>query len=75
MCPAPCWVTLHPRGAELLPGEENGVVVILGVPRVLLLLQEGPAAHVLQTLRRVAQFDQGGGLERRTDRQADRQSG
>lgn len=40
-------VTLHARGAKFLSCEEDGVVVILGVPRVLLLLQEGPATHIL----------------------------
>lgn len=50
--------TLHARGPELLAGEENGVVVVLGVARVLLLLHEGPAADVLQALRRVPQLDQ-----------------
>lgn len=68
-----CSVTLHPSGTELLPGEENGVVVILCVPCVLFLLQEGPATHVLQTLGRVPQFDQGHGLERETGKQTDRQ--
>lgn len=43
--------TLHAGGAEFLPGEEDGVVVILRVSRVLFLLQEGPTTHVLQTLR------------------------
>lgn len=48
------FLTLHASGAEFLPGEEDGVVVILGVSCVRLLLQEGPTTHVLQTLRRVA---------------------
>lgn len=58
------FVTLHARGAKLLSCEEDGVVVILSVPRVLLLLQEGPATHVLQTLRWIPQFNQTHGLKR-----------
>lgn len=57
-------ITLHARGAKLLSREENGMVVILGVPCVLFLLQEGPATHILQTLRRVPQFNQTHGLEK-----------
>lgn len=57
-------VTLHSCGAELLPREEDSMVVIFGVPRVLLLLQEGPATHIFQTLRRVPQFNQTHGLEK-----------
>lgn len=56
--------TLHSRGAKFLPCEEDGVVVILGIPCVLLLLQKGPATHVLQTLGWVSKFNQAHGLER-----------
>lgn len=57
-------VTLHARGAEFLSREEDGVVVVLGVPCVLLLLEKSPATHILQTLRWVSQFNQAHGLER-----------
>ena len=63
MCVCVRCVTLHAGGAELLPGEEDGMVVVLSVPGVRLLLQEGPATHVLQTLGRVPQLDQTHGLE------------
>lgn len=55
--------TLHARGAKLLACEEDGVIMVLSVPRVLLLLQEGPATHILQTVRWVPQFNQTHGLE------------
>lgn len=57
-------ITLHARGAKFLSCEEDGVVVILSISSVLLLLQEGPATHVLQTLRWVPQFNQTHGLTR-----------
>lgn len=56
------FVTLHARGAKFLSCEEDGVVMILSVPCVLLLLQEGPATHILQTLRWVPQLNQTHGL-------------
>lgn len=51
MCPGSN--TLHARRSKLLSGKEDGVIVILCVVLVLFLLQKSPAAHVLQTLRRV----------------------
>lgn len=59
------FITLHACGAKFLSCEEDGVVVILGVPCVLLLLQVGPATHILQTLRWVSQFNQTHGLQRK----------
>lgn len=41
--------TLHAGGAKLLPGQVDGVVVLLGVT-LLLLLKIGPSTNVLQTL-------------------------
>lgn len=63
------FVTLHSCGAKFLSCEEDGVVVILGIPCILLLLQEGPATHILQTLRWVPHFNQTRGLERDTHRE------
>lgn len=60
------FITLHSRGAKFLSREENGMVVILSVSCVLFLLQEGPATHIFQTLRRVPQFNETHGLERKT---------
>lgn len=56
--------TLHAGGAELLPGQVDGVVVLLGVT-LLPLLEIRPTADVLQTLLRVPHRDQLLGL---TDR-------
>lgn len=41
-------LTLHACGSEALASEEYGVVVVLGMLRIVLLLHVGPAAHVLQ---------------------------
>lgn len=59
---SPCWLspsklhvpdgdkysTLHTCGTKILPGEEHGVVVVLGVLRVGALLRVSPAADLLQ---------------------------
>lgn len=55
--------TLHTCGTKVLPGEEDGVVVVLGVVGVVPLLRVGPSAHLLQAARRVATFDQANGLQ------------
>lgn len=57
--------TLHASGTKFLPCEENGMIVIFCVPGVLLLLQIGPAAHVLQTLRWVSKFNEARGLKQK----------
>lgn len=38
--------TLHAGGAEALPGQEDGVVVMLRVLCIVFLLDDCPAAHV-----------------------------
>lgn len=50
--------TLHTCGPKILPGEEDGVVVVLGVRGVGALLRVRPAAHLLQAARRIAALDQ-----------------
>lgn len=55
-------LTLHPRRAEALASQEDGVVVVLGVLRVALLLHEGPSADVLQAAGRVPPLDEADGL-------------
>lgn len=50
--------TLHTCGTKVLPCEEDGVVVVLGVVGVVPLLRVGPSAHLLQAARRVATFNQ-----------------
>lgn len=50
--------TLHTCGTKILPGEEHGVVVVLGVLRVGALLRVSPAANLLQAPRRVPSLDQ-----------------
>lgn len=47
-------VTLHACGTKFLSREEDGMVMILSIPCVLFLLQEGPATHILQALRWVS---------------------
>lgn len=54
--------TLHARGPEVLPREEDGVIMVLIVLRVRLLLEVGPAAHVLQTLRGIPNLNEARGL-------------
>lgn len=41
-------LTLHACWSEALASEEDGVVVVLGMFRIVLLLHVGPTAHVLQ---------------------------
>lgn len=48
--------TLHAVGAELLPGQVDGVVVLLSVT-LLPLLEIRPAANILQTLLGVPHRD------------------
>lgn len=55
--------TLHARGAELLPGQVDGVVVLLGVT-LLPLLEIWPTTNVLQTLLGVPHRDQFLGLNK-----------
>lgn len=55
--------TLHSCWSELLAREKNGMVMVVFVSGILSLLLERPAAHVLQTLRRVSQLDQIRGLK------------
>lgn len=62
--------TLHTCGTKVLPCEEDGVVVVLGVVGVEPLLCVGPSAHLLQAARRVATLDQTDGL--REARRAER---
>lgn len=53
--------TLHAGGAKLLPGQVDGVVVLLGV--ALLPLQEiRPPAHILQALLGIPHGDHLQGL-------------
>lgn len=55
--------TLHTCGTKVLPCEEDGVVVVLGVVGVVPLLRVRPSAHLLQAARRVATLDQANGLQ------------
>ena len=60
-------LTLHAGGAEPLPGEKDGMVVVLRVVRVSFLLHESPATHVLQTPRWIASLDEADGLAGESD--------
>ncbi len=55
--------TLHTCGTKILPGEEDGVVVMLGVLGVQPLLGVCPAAHLLQTPGRIPALNQADGLD------------
>ncbi len=55
--------TLHTCGTKILPGEEDGMVVMLGVLGVQPLLGVCPAAHLLQTPGRIPALYQADGLE------------
>ena len=61
--PAGPRLTLHARGPEVLPCEEYGVIVVLVVISVWLLLEVGPAANILQTLRGVPNLNEAHGLQ------------
>ena len=50
--------TLHTCGTKILPCEEDGVVVVLGVVGVAPLLRVGPPTHLLQAAGWVATLDQ-----------------
>lgn len=54
--------TLHTRGAEVLAREEDDVVVMFSVARVLALLGVCPATHLLQAARWVPSLNQAQGL-------------
>lgn len=55
--------TLHTCWTKILPGEEDGVVVVLGVVGVEPLLGVRPAAHLLQTPGRIPSFNEADGLK------------
>lgn len=59
--------TLHAGGAESLPGQEDGMVVMLRVLWILFLLDDCPAAHVFQASRRVATLNEADGLRKRLE--------
>lgn len=54
--------TLHTCGTKVLPCEEDGVVVVLGMVGVVPLLRVGPSAHLFQAARWVATLNQADGL-------------
>lgn len=54
--------TLHTCGTKILPGQEDGMVVVLGVVGVPPLLGVGPATHLLQAPGRVPTLNQADGL-------------
>ncbi|TNN83797.1 hypothetical protein EYF80_005973 [Liparis tanakae] len=54
--------TLHTCGTKILPCEEDGMIVVLGVVGVAALLRVGPSTHLLQAAGRVATLDQAYGL-------------
>lgn len=58
--------TLHTCGTKILPCEEDGVVVVLGVVGVAPLLRVGPPTHLLQAARWVATLDQAYRLRKNT---------
>ena len=53
-----------------MPGQEDGMVVVLGVVRVQTLLGVGPAAYLLKAPRRVPALDQTDGLDGQTNSSA-----
>lgn len=61
--------TLHTCGTKILPCEEDGVIMVLGMVRVAALLRVGPSAHLLQAARWVATFDQAYGLQNEQDQE------
>lgn len=58
--------TLHTCGTKILPCEEDGVVVVLGVLGVAALLRVGPSTHLFQAARWVTTLDQAYGLKNRS---------
>lgn len=50
--------TLHTCRPKILPGEKDGVVVVLGMLRVGALLRVRPAAHLLQAPGWIPPLDQ-----------------
>jgi len=54
--------TLHTCGTKILPCEEDGMIVVLGVVGVAALLRVGPSTHLLQAAGGVATLDQAYGL-------------
>lgn len=65
---------MHARGPKILPCEKDGMVVVLIVVCVRLLLEVGPSADILQTLRGVSNLNEAHGLQwMERDRQTDRQ--
>lgn len=61
--PAQVRLTLHARGPEVLPCEEDGVIVVLIVTHVRLLLKISPAADIFQALRGVPNLNEAHGLQ------------
>lgn len=59
--------TLHPSGAKALPGQEDGMVMMLWVLWILFLLDKRPAAHILQASWRVATLNETDGLRKRLE--------
>lgn len=62
---------MHARGPEVLPCEEDGMIVVLIVVCVWLLLEVSPSADVLQTLRGVSNLNEAHGLQWGGERQKD----
>lgn len=56
-----------------MPCEEDGVVVVLGVVRVVALLRVGPSAHLLQAARWVATLDQAYRLHSKNEKKKKKQ--
>lgn len=61
--------TLHTCGTKILPCEEDGVVVILGVVGVAALLRVGPSTHLLQAAGWVATLNQAYRLQKYKDQE------
>lgn len=62
---------MHAGGPEVLSSEEDGMIVVLIVVCVWLLLEVGPSADVLQTLRGVSNLNEAHGLQWGGERQKD----
>lgn len=62
--------TLHTCGTKILPCEEDGMVVVLGVLGVAALLRVSPSTHLLQAARWVTTLDQANGLKKQAKKKA-----
>lgn len=63
---------MHARGPKVLPREKDGMVVVLIMVCVWFLLEVGPSADILQTLRGISNLNETHGLQQmERDRQTD----